>query len=131
VLDAGHFLAGDRVRRHEGAHALAQHAPRGVDHVALGAAHVHHQHARLDQVADGLEGGLGGRHRHGQQHDVGARDRQQRRLGRVVDDAQLARALGGRRRLAVADHALDEAGALERQRERAAHQAAADQRRVA
>jgi hypothetical protein len=38
-------LAGDRVGRHEGALAVAQHAPRGVDHVALGRAHVHDQHA--------------------------------------------------------------------------------------
>ena len=37
------------------------------------------------------------------------------------------RLLGRRRRLAVADDALDQAGALERERERAAHQAATDQ----
>ena len=36
------------------------------------------------------------------------------------------RLLGRRRRLAVADDALDQAGALQRERERAAHQAAAD-----
>ena len=34
---------------------------------------------------------------------------------------------GGGRRLAVADHTLDQSGALERQGERAAHEAAADQ----
>ena len=43
-----------------------------------------------------------------------------------VDDAEAARLLGGRRRLAVADDALDQAGALQREREGAAHQAAAD-----
>ena len=35
----------------------------------------------VDQVADRLEGRLGGGHRHGDEHDVGARDRQQCRLG--------------------------------------------------
>ena len=63
------------------ADALLQHAARGVDDVALGRADVHDQHAGLDQVADRLEGGLGRRHRHRDQHDVGARDREQRRLG--------------------------------------------------
>ena len=53
-------------------------------------------------------------------------DGQQRRLGRHVDHAHALGALGGRGRLAVADHALDQPGALERQRERAAHQAASD-----
>ena len=83
--------------------------------------------SRRDAVADRLEGGLGGGDRHRQQHDVGARHGQQRRGRRHVDHAQLARALGGGGRLAVADHALDQPGALERQREGAAHQAAADQ----
>ena len=73
-----------------------------------------------------LKRGLGGRHRHGQQHDVGAGHGQQRRLGGDVDHAHASRAFGGRRRLAVADDALDQPGALQRQREGAAHQAAAD-----
>ncbi len=126
MLDAGHFLARDRMRRHEAADALAQDAPRHVDDIALGAADVHEQRARLDQVADGLEGRLAGGHRHGDQHDVRAGDRQQRRFGRDVDDTEPERALDGGRRLAVADDALHQPGPLQRQREAAAHQAAAD-----
>jgi hypothetical protein len=125
--DAGRFLAGDRVRRHERADALLQHTARGVDDVALGRADIHEQHAGFDEMADCLERRLGGRDRNGDQHDVGTRHREQRRLGDLIDHAELLRLLGGRRRLAVADHALDQAGALERERERAAHQAASDQ----
>ena len=66
----------------------------------------------VDQVADRLQRGLGGSHRHGEQHDVRTGHRLQRRIGNHVDDAHAQRALGGRRRLAVADDALDERGAL-------------------
>jgi hypothetical protein len=126
VLDPGDFLARDRVRGDKAADALLEHAPRHVHHVALGAAHVHEQRARLDHVADGLERRLARRHRHRDQHDVRARHRQQRRLGRDVDHAHAARTLHRRRRLAVAHHALHQPGPFQRQREAAAHQAAAD-----
>ena len=127
VLDARRFLAGDGVRGHEAGQVLAQHAACRIDDVALGAAHVHQQHVGRQQVADRLERGFGGRHGHGQQHDVRPRHGLQGGLCSHVDDAELACALGGGRRLAVADHALDQTGVLQRQRERAAHQAAADQ----
>ena len=107
--------------------ALAQGTASRVDHIALGAAHVHAQHMRFHQMADRAQAGLGSRHRHGQQDDVGARDGQQRRLSGVVDHTQLARALGGRGRLAVADDAFDQARFAQGQREGAAHQAATDE----
>jgi hypothetical protein len=72
MLDAGHFTAGNGVRRHEGGQAFLQHTAGRIDHVALGAAHVHEQHARIHQVADGAEGALGGGHRHGDDDDVRA-----------------------------------------------------------
>ena len=90
VRDAGDFLAGDRVRRHERADPVLEDAPRRIDHVALGGADVHDQHARLDEMADRLERGFGRGHRHRDQHDVGARYREQGRLGRRVDDAEAA-----------------------------------------
>ena len=127
VLDARGLLARDRVRRHELRHAFTQRAPCRIDDVALGAAHVHHQHAWAHQLRDRSQCALGGRDRHCQQHQVGTGNGEQRRLGGVVDDAHAPRQLGGRGALAVADDALDQARALERERERAAHQATADQ----
>ncbi len=127
VLHAGGFAAGDRMGWHEGAELVAQRAARRLHHVGLGRAHVHDQHPGGDQVLDRLERGFRGRHRHGQQYDVRARDREQGGGGLDVDHPELARAVGGGGRLAVADHALDEPGLLHRQRERPAHQPAAQQ----
>jgi hypothetical protein len=110
------FLARDGVCRHEGTDAFAQGAAGCVHHVALGAAHVHHQHTGFEDVANGAQRGLGGRYRHGDQHDVGACSGQQGGFRSHVDHTQLARAFRRRRRLAVAHHPLDEAGALEGQR---------------
>jgi hypothetical protein len=127
VLHARDFAPGDGVRGHEGTDLRLQRVARRLHHVGLGGADVHDEHLRRDEVAYGLERGLGGRHRHRDEHDVGPGDGQQRGRRLDVDHAELARALGRRGRLAVADHALDQAGLFQRQRERAAHQAAADQ----
>jgi hypothetical protein len=126
VADAGHFLAGDRMRRHERDDAVLQHAAGGVDDVALGRADVHHQHRGLDEVPDRLEGRLGRRDGDGEQDDVRARDGEQRRFRSGVDDAEALRLLGRRWRFAVADDTANHAGPLERESERAAHQAATD-----
>jgi hypothetical protein len=126
VADARDFLAGDRMGRNERDDAVLQDAARSVDDVALGRADVHHQHARFDQVADRLERRLGRRDGDGKQDDVRARDGEQRRFGRGVDDAETLGLLGRRRRLAVADDAANHAGTLQRERERTAHQAATD-----
>ncbi|MPN34081.1 hypothetical protein SDC9_181574 [bioreactor metagenome] len=127
MLHARNLAARNRVCGHEGADLIAQRGAGSLHHVGLGGAHVHDQHLRRDQVLDGLERGLGGRHGHGDQHDVGTGHGQQRRGGFHVDHAQRARALGGGGRLAVAHHAFDQPGALERPRERASHETAADE----
>ena len=75
-------------------------------------------------MPDGFEGGFGGRHRNRQQHNIGAGNGQQGGGRFHVNDAHLARAFGGGWGFAVANDAFDQASAFERQRKRAAHQAA-------
>jgi hypothetical protein len=106
---------------------LAQHAPCGVDHVALGGADVHDQHAGVTRCRMALNVASVAATGTASSTMSDAGHRQQRRFGGLVDHAHALGALGGRRRLAVADHTLDQAGALQRQRKRAAHQAASDQ----
>ena len=48
VFHARHFAPGHGVAGHEDARVFLEHAAHGVDHVALGRAHVHHQHGRID-----------------------------------------------------------------------------------
>jgi len=127
MLDAGHFTPRDGVRGYERGQALLEHAPRGIDHIALGGADIHEQHAGVNQVTDGLERAFAGRHGHGDQHDVGARDGQQCGFGCDVDHADTARFFDRGGRLAVAHDPLDQASLLEGQRKRAPHQAAANQ----
>ncbi len=66
----------------------------------------------VDAVADRLERLLGSADRDRDQHQVGARHRQQRRWRCDVDHTQLAGAFGGGGRLAVADHALHQLARL-------------------
>ena len=127
VLHARHFAAGDGVSRHERAHLVTQGPAGRLHHVGLGRSHVHDQHLRRDQVLDGFECGLGSRHRHGYQHDVGAGNGQQGGGRFHIDHAQLAGAVGGGGRLAVAHDTLDQARLLHGQCKRAAHEPAADQ----
>mmetsp|Transcript_10440 Transcript_10440/g.42567 ORF Transcript_10440/g.42567 Transcript_10440/m.42567 type:complete len:395 (+) Transcript_10440:9056-10240(+) len=126
MLHAAGLLARDGVAGHEAGRTITEGATRGFNDVAFGRAHVHEQHTRVHQVADGLERALGGRNRHGDQHDVRPRHGQQGRFRGDIDHAELLGPLRRGRRFAVADDALDQTGPLHRQREAAAHQAASD-----
>ena len=126
MLDSRDLLACDGVGGYEAWQALLEHAPCRIDHIPLGRSDIHQEHAGLDQVADCAEGGFAGRDRDRHQDDVRARHRQQRRVGSGIDDAQAARLLGRRWRLAVADDTLHATRTLERQGKRPAHESAAD-----
>ena len=127
VFHTGNLAPCNRVGRHKRSQLVAQRAPGRLHHVGLGGTHVHDQHLRSDKVLDGLERGLRGGDWHGQQHNVGPCHGQQGRWRLDVNHAQLAGAVGGGGRFAVAHHPFDEACLFHCQSERASHEAAADQ----
>ena len=115
MLHARKLFAGDRMRSHKHANLVFQHAPRRIHDIALGRAHIHHQSLRRDDVFDALECGLGGRYRHGDQHDIRARRSQQSRRGLDIDHTHLHGALRGGWRFAVTNDPLDQTGFFHRQ----------------
>ena len=60
VLYPRNFASGDRMRRNEGPHLVAQSPARGLHYVGFGGADVHDQHLGRHQMADGFERGFGG-----------------------------------------------------------------------
>ena len=107
--------------------AQQQRTARSLHHIGLGGAHVHDQHLGRDQMLDSFERGFGGSHGNGYQHNVGAGNGQQGGWRFHINDAQLASAVGGGRRLAVTHHPFDQPSLLHGQGERASHEPAADQ----
>ena len=110
------FLACDGVGWHKRPDLFAQGPPSCLSHVSLGRADIHDQRLGRDQVFDRFEGGFGGRHGDGDQHNVGARHRQQGGRGFHINHAHLAGELRGGGGLAVAHNPFDQSGAPERQR---------------
>ncbi|MNT12195.1 hypothetical protein D3C72_1471150 [compost metagenome] len=120
------LAASDRVAGHELPHLATEGRTRGRHHVALRAARIGDDGARLQVRRDGCQDGARLRHGRGQQHQVGAMQGLRHVAADGVDDAKFECARHRRRRAAHADNLGHRARVFQGARERAPDQAYAE-----